>query len=98
RRRLFRLGIALTVAGTIVGIALSVHSPKQPSSPRRKSARPAQRVARETRVTLKERREINSTLDKFLGASLDRSSPATAWRLAGPELKSGPTLPEGRAG
>ena len=98
RRRLFRLGIALTVAGTIAGIALSVHSPKQPNSAPPKNAPPAQHVARETRVTSKERREINATLDTFLGASLDRSSPATAWRLAGPELKSGSTLREWQAG
>ena len=98
RRRLFRLGIALTVAGTIAGIALSVHSPKQPNSAPPKNAPPAQHVARKTRVTSKERREINATLDTFLGASLDRSSPATAWRLAGPELKSGSTLREWKAG
>lgn len=98
RRRLLRVGIALTVAGTIAGIALAVRSPKQPNSAPPKNAAPAQLVTRATRVTPKERRAINATLDKFLGASLDRSSPTTAWRLAGPELKSGSTLREWRAG
>jgi hypothetical protein len=98
RRRFFRLGIALTVAGTIAGIALAVQSPKQPSSAPSKHAPPAQHLARTTRVTPKERRQINQTLDKFLSASLDRSSPATAWRLAGPELKSGSTLRQWKAG
>jgi hypothetical protein len=98
RRRLFRLGIALTVVGAIAGIALAVHSPKQPSSAPSRNAAPAQHLARTTRVTPKERRQINATLDKFLSASLDRSSPATAWRLAGPELKSGSTLSEWKAG
>jgi hypothetical protein len=98
RRRLFRLGIALTVAGTIASIALSVHSPKQPSSAPAKNAPPAQHLAKRTHITPRERRAINATLDRFLGASLDRSSPATAWRLAGPEMKSGSTLREWRAG
>lgn len=98
RRRLFRLGIGLTVAGTIAGIALSVHSPKQPSSAPAKNAPPAQHLAKRTHITPRERRAINATLDRFLGASLDRSSPATAWRLAGPEMKSGSTLREWRAG
>jgi hypothetical protein len=86
------------VAGTIAGVALAVHSPKQPNSAPPKNAAPAQLVTRQTRVTPKERRAINATLDEFLGAALDRSSPATAWRLAGPELKSGSTLREWRAG
>jgi hypothetical protein len=98
RRRLFRYGIALVAAGAIAGIALALQSPKQPSSAPPKNAPPAQHVTRSTRVTPTERRAINSTLDRFLGASLDRSSPATAWRLAGPELKSGSTLREWRAG
>jgi hypothetical protein len=98
RRRLLRIGIAFAVAGTIAGIALGVHSPKQPNSAPPKNAPPAQLVTRATRVTPKERRAINATLDKFLGASLDRSSPTTAWRLAGPEMKSGSTLREWRAG
>jgi hypothetical protein len=98
RRRLIRFGIALTAVGAITGIALAVQSPKQPPSAPSKNAAPAQLVTRKTRVTPKERREINATLDAFLGAALDRSSPATAWRLAGPELKSGSTLSEWRSG
>ena len=98
RRRLVRLGITLTVAATIAGIALAVRSPKQPSSAPARNAPPAQHVTRQTRITPKERRAINATLDKFLGASLDRSSPETAWRLAGPEMKSGSTLRQWRSG
>jgi hypothetical protein len=98
RRRLFRLGIALAAAGTIAGIALALQSPKQPSSAPPKNAPPAQHVTRPTRVTPKERRAISAVLNTFLGASLNRSSPAAAWRLAGPEMKSGSTLREWRAG
>lgn len=98
RRRLFRIGIALTAAGAIAGIAVALQSPKQPSAAPPRNAPPAQLATHQTRVSLKERRAINATLDKFLGASLDRSSPATAWRLAGPEMKSGSTLREWQAG
>ena len=98
RRRLFRVGIVLAVAAAIAGIAVGLPSPKQPNSAPAKNAAPAQHLSRRTRVTPKERREINATLDTFLGASLDRSSPATAWRLAGPELKTGSSLREWREG
>lgn len=98
RRRLFRLGIALAVAGAIAGITIGLQSPKQPSSAPPKNAPPAQLVTRSTRVTAHERRAINAALNAFLGAALDRSSPATAWRLAGPEMKSGSTLRQWRAG
>ena len=98
RRRLLRVGIALGTAGAIAGIALALQSPKQPDSAPPKNAPPAQVVHRATRVTPAERRTINATLAKFLNASLNRSSPATAWRLAGPELRSGSTLREWRNG
>lgn len=98
RRRYARIGAALTVAGTVAAIAVFVPDPKAPSSSPPKNAPPAQLVTRSTRVTPAERREINKTLDRFLRAALDRSSPATAWRLAGPELKTGSTLREWRAG
>ncbi len=98
RRRLFRLGIVLAVAGAIAGVTVGLQSPKQPSSAPAKNAPPAQLVTRSTRVSAHERRAINATLSAFLGAALDRSSPATAWRLAGPEMKSGSTLRQWRAG
>jgi hypothetical protein len=98
RRRFIRLGLALTVAGTITAIALALQSPKQPPSAPGKNALPAQVVTKRTRVTASERRAINQTLDKFLAASLDRSSPTTAWRLAGPELKAGSTLRQWKSG
>jgi hypothetical protein len=98
RRRVVRIGAVLTVAGGIAAIALLVRSPNPPPATPAKNAPPAQLVTRSTRVSPAERRAINATLDRFLGSSLDRSSPTTAWRLAGPELKSGSTLRQWRAG
>ena len=98
RRRLVRLGIALVVVGAIAAIAALLHGPKQPNPSPGKNALPAQLVQPPTPVTHSERRAIDATLDRFLGAALDRSSPATAWRLAGPEMKAGSTLRAWRAG
>jgi hypothetical protein len=49
-------------------------------------------------VTPNERKAINKTLDQFIPAALRRSSPATAWRLAGPDLTNGSTLRQWRHG
>lgn len=98
RRRLLRLGSAAGVAGAILAVVLLVPNPKPPNPSPPKNAPPAQLVQRSRPVTPSERRAISATLDRFLRAALDRSSPATAWRLAGPELKIGSTLREWRAG
>jgi hypothetical protein len=98
RRRLLRLGIALAVAGTIVTIAVLVRGPKGPSSAPAKNAPRAQLVTQSTHVSPGDRRAIDTTLDRFLPAALDRTSAAKAWRLAGPELKAGSTLREWRHG
>jgi len=98
RRRLIRLGIPLAVAGAIAAIFALVHGAKAPNPAPPKSAPPAQVTQRSTKVTRSERRAIDSTLDRFLRAGLDRSAPATAWRLAGPEMKSGSTLHDWQAG
>jgi hypothetical protein len=98
RRRFLRIGVVAAAAGAIAGVALLVPNPAPPNPNPPKNALPAQLVHHSTRVTRSERRAIDATLDQFLGAALDRSSPATAWRLAGPELKSGSTLREWRHG
>ncbi|MFL5960222.1 MAG: hypothetical protein ACJ75G_08175 [Gaiellaceae bacterium] len=98
RRRLAWIGIAVTLAGAIAAIVVLVPSPKAPSSAPPKNAPPAQFATHSTRVSRAERRQIDATLDRFLRAGLDGSSPATAWHLAGPELKVGSTLRKWRAG
>jgi len=98
RRRLFRLGAAVGLVALIAGIAVFVRSPKQPSSAPAKNAPPAQLVKQSKYVSPADRRAINRTLDAFIPAALDRSSPQTAWRLAGPDLRGGTTLREWRHG
>jgi hypothetical protein len=98
RRRLARIGAAAAAAGIVAAIALLVPDPKAPNPAPAKNAPPAQFVTHSTRVTTAERRAIDRTLDEFIPAALDRSSPATAWRLAGPELKSGSSLRQWRQG
>jgi hypothetical protein len=98
RRRLTWLGAAFTVAGVIAAIMLLVPNPKPENTAPATNAPPAQFATHSTHVSRIERQAIDRTLDRFLGAALDRSSPATAWRLAGPELKTGSTLRQWRAG
>jgi hypothetical protein len=98
RRRLARLGAVVVIAGGALTAALVVPEPKAPQVAPPKNAPPAQVTTHSTKVTRSERRAINATLDKFLGAALNRKSLATAWQLAGPELKAGSTLRQWRAG
>ena len=88
----------LAVAGTIAAIMALVHGGKTPSAAPSKNAPPAQLVKQSTHVSSADRRGINKTLDAFIPAALNRTSAATAWRLAGPELKGGTTLRQWRHG
>lgn len=98
RRRLIRLGIVLGVAGAIAAVLALVHGGKTPSAAPPKNAPRAQLVKQSKYVSPADRRAINKTLDQFVPAALDRSAPATAWRLAGPDLKGGTTLRQWRNG
>ncbi len=98
RRRLTRLGVAVGVAGAIAGVALLVPEPHHNVAPTGKEG-PAQVAPPINKhVSPATRRAIDATLDRFIPAGVARRSPATAWRLAGPELKSGSTLREWRRG
>jgi hypothetical protein len=98
RRRLIRLGIVLAVAGTIAAVLALVHGGKTPSASPPRNAPRAQLVKQSKHVSPADRRAINKTLDQFVPAALDRSAPATAWRLSGPDLKGGSTLRQWRNG
>jgi hypothetical protein len=98
RRRLVRLGIVVAVAGTVAAIMALVHGGKTPSVSPPKNAARAQLVTQSTHVSPADRRAINKTLDQFIPAALNRTSPATAWRLSGPDLTGGTTLRQWRHG
>ncbi len=98
RRRLVRLGVVLAVAGAVAAIMALVHGGKTPSSAPPKNAPRAQLVKQSKYVSPADRRAINKTLDQFIPAALDQKSPATAWRLSGPDLTGGTTLSQWRHG
>jgi hypothetical protein len=98
RRRLVRLGIVLAVAGAVAAIMALVHGGKTPSSAPPKNAPRAQLVKQSKYVSPADRHAIDRTLDQFIPAALNRTAPATAWRLSGPDLKGGTTLRQWRHG
>jgi len=93
RRRLTYLAVLTAVALAVVGIVWLVPEPKQPNTHPDGTEGPAV-LARpiNTHVSAARRRAIDATLDRFIPAAMARQSMSTAWKLAGPELKSGSTL------
>jgi hypothetical protein len=69
---------------------------KTPSAHRTSHHAAGGRVARHHGITPADRRAINATLDEFIPDAVGQRSMATAWRLAGPELKSASTLKQWR--
>jgi hypothetical protein len=55
-------------------------------------------AATKWKISTAERHAIDLTLDRFLPAALTRRDPAAAWTLAGPELRSGSSLADWKAG
>ena len=92
RRRLVRLGVALivVVAAVLLTVLLPNRAPKEAAPG--KNAPPAEFVKQSKYVSPADRRAIDRTLDRFIPAALDRSSPETAWSLAGPGLRGGSSL------
>ena len=70
----------------------------EPEADRQRRACTARFRAAAEHVSPADRRAIDRTLDRFVPAGVARKSPATAWALAGPELKSGSTLAAWKAG
>lgn len=93
------ISLPVLTAGAVAAIMVLIPEPAQPNLNPSKNAPPAKvRAPISTQVSAVERRGINATLDKFLSAGLNHNSMATAWRLAGPELKGGTTLREWERG
>lgn len=87
---------ALVVASAATTIVLL---PRGDGSRETFSDQPAQvAVTASTHLSAVERRRINRTVDRFVLAALDRSDPATAWALAGPDLRGTSTVADWAAG
>lgn len=109
RRRLAWLGAAGLVVGAIAAVAVLVPDHSVPTPPASRNAaatngppkgpskhRAGHHAARHHGITPADRRAINATLDEFIPDAIGQRSMATAWRLAGPELKSASTLKQWR--
>lgn len=109
RRRLAWLGALVLVVGAIVAAVVFVpdHSVSRPPAknaapPQSSSTHQIKRQAAKHHaavhhgITPADRRAINATLDQFIPDGLGQRSMKTAWRLAGPELKSASTLSQWR--
>lgn len=97
RRRLAWCAALVSVAGGIALVFVLLPQPKQPSlgaTGKPGSAVVAQPVS--TRVQPADRRAIDKVLDRFIPDGIGRRSMATAWRLAGPEMKATTTLGQWR--
>lgn len=94
RRRLKWAGAAGVVVLAVVGIVLLLPQPPAPSVSPAKNAPRVKLVTHSTYVSPRERRQIDSVLDRFVPAALSHDSMRTAWKLAGPELTGGTTLKE----
>ena len=89
----------LLVAGVVAG-AVSLIPNTTPGSPEAVGNEgPAQTVAQNTaRLTRVDRREIDSVLDRFIPAAVERKNLALGWSLAGPEFRASSSLAQWKAG
>jgi hypothetical protein len=100
RRRALWLAAGLAAIGVAVAVVEVIpgSSPKSPAPVAYEG--PAQTVAQpvDVRLMAADRKAINSLLDRFVPAAVERQSPSEAWTLAGPELKSSSSLKQWKAG
>ena len=99
RRRLIWVAIAgsLVVAGILVAVLIPS---KGPSSDNTSGPLTPAQLAINTHQKLSqaERRQIDTLLDRFIPAAVERGDPTTAWALAGPEMRSASSLSSFRKG
>jgi hypothetical protein len=87
RRRRF-MWVSIGVVAALAAAVTIVLLPGRSHSTEKFSSRPAQVAdTRQPRLRPAERRKIQRTVDQFVLAALDRSNPALAWKLAGPDLR-----------
>ena len=89
---------ALLAVVVLVVVLIPNHQPANPEPTGDEGPAQLAAAAPNLRISTADRQAINRTLDRFMPAGVARKAPATAWALAGPELKSGSTLAEWRAG
>jgi hypothetical protein len=99
RRRLVWAASAFTLLFAGLSVALLVPSRTasnvEPTGP----LRPAQlAVNTQQKLAPADRRAIDALLDSFYPAAVARRDPTTAWKLSGPEMRSGSTLADFRHG
>jgi hypothetical protein len=98
-----KLALAVCVAAVVAAgaaVALLVPGTKPAPSEPVANEGPAQLAAAapKTRLTAADRRAIDATLDRFLPAGMERKDLATAWALAGPEMRSNTSVAVWRQG
>jgi hypothetical protein len=100
RRRALGVAIVAVPLVVVVLVVLLIPNHTPTNAEPRGDEGPAQLASKTPPVRLEtaDRRAINVLLDRFMPAALTRHDPATAWALAGPELRSGSTLAGWRAG
>jgi hypothetical protein len=99
RRRLKWVAIAgsLVVAGILVAVLMPGKSPSNGTTTGHRV--PAQlAVNTHQKLSQADRRRIDTLLDRFIPAAVERRDPSAAWALAGPELRSASSLSAFRAG
>jgi hypothetical protein len=99
RRRLKWVAIAgsLVVAGVLVAILIPSKGPSNGTAiGNRRAAQLAVNTHR--KLSLADRRLIDTLLDRFIPAAVERRDSDTAWALAGPELRGASSLSDFRKG
>lgn len=99
RRRAFWIALAVLAAGVAGGLIAVIPSGKPLNVNPSGKEGPAQTVSdAQVPLTRKNRQEIEALLEKFVPAAVGRKSAATAWALAGPELKASSSLAQWKKG
>jgi hypothetical protein len=99
RRRLTWAAIAglLVVAGLLIAVLIPSKSPSTGTAGGNHS--PAQlAVDTHQKLSTADRHRIDTLLDRFIPAAVERRDLSTAWALAGPEMRSSSSLAEFRKG
>lgn len=99
RRRLLGAGGAVALLGIGVAVALLIPN-KGPSNPAPTGKPQAAQLAVNThqKLSAADRRQIDTLLDRFFPAAVERQDPDAAWQLAGPEMKASSSRADFRKG